>query len=210
MAGGCFGFSSKPHLTYKKNNSCAVKMSFCYDLQFWCQTISSDSLECPLAATVWFGSEFAHVLPVLCTWLSCSWLASSFWLNSWESGRGLTTAVQSLYNFRSHSQSFSGLCFWVTQLIRFTNVSFCSTLRVGQRERDRYELERPHRPNFTSDYGPTTGFTLNQCTVWNTRKTLWSTEDQHSASPMAQVETLFLSPGVCYRCIFRETCQPPK
>lgn len=70
--------------------------------------------------------------------------------------------------------SICGLCFWVTQLILFTNNSFCSTLRVSQRESDQYKPECPHRASFTFDYGPSAGSTLNQCELCSTEKTAFS------------------------------------
>lgn len=122
----------------------------------------------------WFGLGMNLPMSFLFCIHECSLMLISFIFLTKQPGsqksRGPIAGVQSLYNLHSRLAwltlpSFSRLCFWVTPLILFTNNSFCSAVRVSQRERDHYELERPHRANFTFDYGPTTGFTLNQCTV---------------------------------------------
>ncbi len=173
-----FWFSSKLLLTYKRSNSCADDWNVILlrSYQFWCQTTSSNSQERLLAQLVWEWMHPRLSCPVYMP-ISGLWLASPFLLNVLEGGqknKGLVASVQSWYNLHSHLAwltlaSVSRLCFWVIQLILFTNNSFCSTLRVSQRERDHYKPERPHRANFTFDYGPTTGFTLNQLGLWNTQ-----------------------------------------
>lgn len=123
-----------------------------------------------------------------------------------QKNKRLVAAVQSWCNLRRHLAwltlvSISRLCFWVTQLILLTNNSSCSTLRVSQRERDHYKPERPLRANFTFDYRPSAGFTLNQRELWN-RGSAVSTEKQQkkqnsvSSSPVAPVWNMhFLSTG---------------
>lgn len=170
-------FSSKLLLTYKKSNSCTddwnVILLRCG--QFF---VPSHLFKFPRASvgTVGFGNECTHVLPVLCTLCPLAgrgpFHLSAKRPGSRQKNKRLVAAVQSWSNLHRHLAwltlaSISRLCFWVTQLILFTNNSFCSTLRVSQRERDHYKPERPHRANFTFDYGPSAGFSLNQRELWN-------------------------------------------
>lgn len=136
--------------------------------------------------TVGLIREWMHPRPSCfrCLPISRLWLASPFAKcpGSRQNNKGLIAAVQSCYNLHSHLAcltlaSFYWLCFWVIQLILFTNNSFCSTLRVSQRETDHYEPEHPHSANFTFYYGPTNGFTFNQHSLWNS---LWGFSSSHS------------------------------
>lgn len=87
--------------------------------------------------------------------------------------------------------SICGLCFWVTQLILFTNNSFCSTLRVSQRERDQYKPECPHRASFTFDYGPSAGSTLNQCELRNAGSAVCTEKTAFSFSWCLSLKSVF-------------------
>lgn len=148
-------------------------------------------LECLLAQLLW--NEGTHVLPVLCTWLLAYYILTCFTKSSGSRKKtNSRSQSSSLYSLQSSGSPWP---LSLSQLILFTNISFCYTLGVSQRERDHYEPERPHRANITFDYGPTTGFTLNQLVLWNTGSKV-SAEIcclASSISPLGNV--LFLSTG---------------
>ena len=83
-----------------------------------------------------------------------------------QGNKGLIIAVQSLYIFHSHLgyRGLFRLALFLGQnsfFFLFTNNSYHSTLGGSEQEKDQNERERPHRANFTFDYGPAASFTLN-------------------------------------------------